>query len=53
MLNNLTKLIKLELDLTNNLIENNAEIIIENNISKLNKLTSLELDFGNNNIIGE
>ena len=52
MLNNLTKLIKLELDLTNNLIEDVSGITIENNISKLKSLTSLILDFGNNNIVG-
>ena len=44
---------KLELNLSNNLIEDVGVIEIEENISNLDKLTNLVLDFGNNSIIGE
>ena len=44
---------KLELNLSNNLIEDDKGSKIEENISNLDKLTNLVLDFGNNSIIGE
>ena len=53
VLGNLTELIKLELNLRSNLIEDAAGIKLEENISNLDKLENVVLDFGNNNIIGE
>ena len=44
---------KLELNLSNNLTGDVGESEIEENISNLDKLTNLVLDFGNNSIIGE
>ena len=44
---------KLELNLSNNNIEDVGGSEIEENISNLDKLTNLVLDFGNNSIIGE
>ena len=45
------ELINLELNLRNNLVENEGAIGIEDNISNLDKLTSLILDYGDNNDI--
>ena len=44
---------KLELNLSNNSIEDDRGSEIEENISNLDKLTNLVLDFDNNSIIGE
>ena len=49
----MTNLVDLELNLRNNNIGDVSGIRIEENISNLDKLTSLVLDFGKNNIIGE
>ena len=52
-MNDLTNLVKLELNLSNNSIEDDRGSEIEENISNLDKLTNLVLDFDNNSIIGE